>query len=61
MIGPRDFYIGSWYDRDYYIAYSMFLLDDLLQLTDWKHERLNTPTSQQNTWTPVLNFIEIYM
>ena len=20
-----------------------------LQLTDWKHERLNTPTSQQNT------------
>ena len=34
---------------------------DLLQLTDWKHERLNTPTSHQNTWTPVLNFIEIYM
>ena len=33
----------------------------LLQLTDWKHERLNTPTSQQNTWTPVQNFIEIYM
>ena len=32
-----------------------------LQLTYWKHERLNTPTSQQNTWTPVLNFIEIYM
>ena len=32
-----------------------------LQLTDWKQERLNTPTSQQNTWTPILNFIEIYM
>ena len=32
-----------------------------LQLTDWKHERLNTPTSQENTWTPILNFIEIYM
>ena len=33
----------------------------MLQLTDWKDERLNTPTSQQNTWTTVLNFIEIYM
>ena len=32
-----------------------------LQLTDWKDERLNTPTSQENTWTPVPNLIEIYM
>ena len=36
-------------------------ISSFLQLTYWKHERLNTPTSQQNTWTPVLNFIEIYM
>ena len=32
-----------------------------LQLAEQKQERLNTPTSQQNTWTPVQNFTEIYM
>ena len=32
-----------------------------LQLTKRKQEWLNTPTSQQNTWTPVPNFIEINM
>ena len=32
-----------------------------LQLTERKQERLNTPTSQQNTWTPVPDFIEIHV
>ena len=36
-------------------------LSSKLQRTERKQERLNTPTSQQNTWTPIPNFIEIYM
>ena len=55
-----------WYMQDSHVRKLILVHEDIhfykgLQLTDWKHERLNAPTSQQNTWTPVLNFIEIYM